>query len=87
MPKVFRDAVNRRAFLSATGATAAAGLTAACAPAAPAPAAPGAPGGEAKAGWEAEWEALVKAAKQEGKLGLVTTPPRTRPGQEISQQG
>lgn len=73
MPHDFVGAVNRRAFLSASGATVAAGAAAACAPAAPGPVAPGASGGETKTGWEAEWGDLVNAAKREGRLALVTT--------------
>jgi len=60
--------VDRRAFLGAAGAATAA----ACAPGAAGPS-PGQPaGGGPKAEWEAEWERLIAAAKQEGKLSLFT---------------
>ena len=58
--------LTRRTFLGATAAATAA----ACAPAT-APATQSQPAGAAT-GWEAEWQELVKAAKSEGKLTLVT---------------
>jgi len=63
--------VTRRGWLGTAGVA----LAAACAPtAAPAPAgAPSAAGSAAPPGWQAEWDELVKAAKQEGKLVLVTS--------------
>ncbi|MEK7216439.1 MAG: extracellular solute-binding protein [Chloroflexota bacterium] len=72
-----RGDVNRRGFLRVTaGAAAATAASAACAPAA-APTVPAAaPPAAALAGkpaWEEEWDRVVKAAKQEGKLVLVTT--------------
>lgn len=56
----------RRTFLQ-TGLGAA---LAGCAPSVTAPSDPG-PSREAKAPWEAEWERVVAAAKQEGKLSLL----------------
>ena len=62
------DKVGRRAFIGAAGGAAAA----ACAPTASAPS-QGQPSGTGpKAEWEVEWDRLVAAAKQEGKLSLFT---------------
>ncbi len=69
--------LSRRGFLRITGA---ASLLTACAPAAapsggPGAAAPAAapdPGAQPRPAWEGEWERLVAAAKQEGRLGLMT---------------
>lgn len=68
--------VSRRSFLGAAGLMGAAAGAAACAPSsAPAPAAPpSSPAAPAKAAWETEWERLIAAAKQEGKLAVQTTP-------------
>jgi ABC-type Fe3+ transport system substrate-binding protein len=80
--------VNRRAFLRLLGLGSGGALLAACqapgpsspsAPSAPAGAAPaaaaGATGGTAaRPGWQAEWDALVEAAKREGTL-VVSGPP------------
>ncbi|MEK7215136.1 MAG: ABC transporter substrate-binding protein, partial [Chloroflexota bacterium] len=69
-------AVTRRSMLAQASATAlGAGVLAACAPAAapPAASAPTAPGGPAVApAWQKEWDDLVAAAKQEGRLVLIT---------------
>ena len=69
--------VNRRAFLSVAAAGAGAAVAAACAPAAaPAPAqAPAQSGGaagapQADAKFKADWDALVAAAKKEGKVNV-----------------
>ncbi|MSQ26918.1 MAG: ABC transporter substrate-binding protein [Dehalococcoidia bacterium] len=67
--------MNRRGFLSAgTGLLAAAGAMA-CSPAAAPPATGGnearPPAPAARAAWEDEWDKLVAAAKQEGKLNLL----------------
>ncbi len=62
----------RRAFLEAA-ALSGTSLAAACAPGASTPTpSPGASEGVREAGWEAEWQTLVAAAKQEGKLVAVT---------------
>jgi len=63
-------AISRRGFLAAAGAVGAA----ACAPAAVPPpgAAPPAAPGSAKAPWEQEWDRLIAAAKQEGKVSVFT---------------
>ncbi|MEK7217071.1 MAG: hypothetical protein AAB289_15920, partial [Chloroflexota bacterium] len=77
MGDMLRDNANRRSFLRASAGVGVAAAAVACAPAAApavAPAAappPAAPAG--KPAWEEEWERLLKAAKQEGKLVLVTT--------------
>ncbi len=60
--------VDRRAFLGAAGAVTAA----ACAPGAAGPTPDQAPQGGQGAPWEAEWQRLVAAAKQEGTLSLFT---------------
>ncbi|MSQ27755.1 MAG: extracellular solute-binding protein [Dehalococcoidia bacterium] len=72
-----QPAVNRRAFLSVTAAGAGAALAAACAPAAapapvqaPAAAAPPAAAPAQDAKFKADWEALVAAAKKEGKVNV-----------------
>lgn len=62
------EKVNRRAFLGAAGAAAAA----ACAPTVEAPQAGQPSGTGPKAEWEVEWDRLVAAAKQEGKLSVFT---------------
>lgn len=66
------DGLTRRDLLR-TGALTTAALAAACAPAAPAPAdsriAP-APGGQES--WQAQWDALVAAAKREGTVVIQT---------------
>lgn len=61
--------VDRRIFLGTAGAATAA---AACAPAATAPATSGTSQGGQKAEWEQEWDRLIAAAKQEGKLSIFT---------------
>ncbi len=71
--------VNRRRFLTVSSAASAALAAAACAPqAAPAPAAapaqPAAPAPQQPAAWQQEWDKLVAAAKQEGKLVILTRP-------------
>lgn len=62
------DRVDRRAFLGSAGVAAAA----ACAPSTPAPSQVPSSGTVPKAAWETEWDRLVAAAKQEGKLSLFT---------------
>ena len=71
---------NRRQFLRTTGLTAVGAWGAACSPAATpaAPAtgsqAPAGASGAGKAAWEQEWDRLVTAAKQEGKISLLLQP-------------
>lgn len=80
--------LNRRAFLGALAASSA-GLLAGCqAPAgrpasAPAPAAPAANAGGAP-DWQARWDALVAAAKQEGQL-VVHGPPTPETRQQVPE--
>ena len=63
--------IARRQFLgTAMGAAAAAACAPAAAPAAPA--APAPPVGAPRAAWEVDWDRLVAAAKQEGKLSAFT---------------
>ncbi|MSQ27085.1 MAG: extracellular solute-binding protein [Dehalococcoidia bacterium] len=68
---------SRRRFIRIGGLTGAAAFVAACAPSAsPPPAAPAsgaAPAPAAKAAWEQQWDRLVDAAKQEGKLAVTFT--------------
>ncbi len=63
------DGLTRRGLLR-TGALTAAGLAAACAPAAPPPVGQldPAPAGSGQESWQAQWDALVTAAKKEGQL-------------------
>lgn len=88
-PRRARISLDRRAFLSWLGATGAGAWLAACqaaAPRAPAPAASassqsaaeaaGAAPAAAPTGWEAEWQALIEAAKREGTL-VLSGPPTT----------
>ncbi len=63
--------IDRRRFLTVTGAGAAA---AACAPAASTPAQSS---GGAKTGWEQEWETLVQAARKEGSVAIMCSPAAT----------
>lgn len=67
--------LTRRGLLGSMAAGSLAGLAAACAPAASTPPAQptvaGAPPAP-RASWENEWDSLVVAAKQEGKLALIT---------------
>lgn len=62
--------VDRRTFLAAAG-TAGAAAAAACAPAAATPTGGSGATGQ-KAEWELEWDRLVAAARQEGKLSVFT---------------
>ena len=76
---VSRSGVSRRQVLRGAALTTLAGLTAACAPSAVAPppaAAPpqGAPAVPSRPAWEQDWEKLVAAAKQEGKVSVITRP-------------
>ncbi|MEK7216270.1 MAG: hypothetical protein AAB289_11795 [Chloroflexota bacterium] len=67
--------VSRRGFLESAGAAGIAAGAVACAPAAaPAPPAaqPAAPAAPARAAWEAEWERVTAAAKQEGRLAVAS---------------
>ncbi len=76
MPPTAPPSDSRRGFLRIAGFASMASAAAACAPtAAPAPAAQGGASAApaAKAAWEAEWEKLVAAAKQEGGLKVLTT--------------
>ncbi len=69
----FSKGVSRRGFLQAAGLVGTTGFVAACAQAVVAPASPTAPAaGQGKAAWEQEWDGLVAAARQEGKVTLVT---------------
>ena len=68
--------VNRRAFLGAIGI---AGTAVACAPSVPVPpssATAPQPAGAAgdQAAWEQDWESLIAAAKQEGRLSFLSLP-------------
>ena len=85
-------ALGRRRFLHAVGFGGAAALLTACqqqppgaAPAAPPaePAAPAARPAEATAGWEREWNALVEAARREGRV-VVSGPPTPETRTELS---
>lgn len=76
---VSRGSVSRRHVLRGAALSTLAGLSGACAPAAVAPppaAAPpqSAPAGQARPAWEQDWEKLVAAAKQEGKVSVITRP-------------
>lgn len=66
------ESVDRRTFLHTAG-TASASLAAACAPGAAPPGTGTAERAGTASGWEAEWQDLLRAAKQEAKLSLVTT--------------
>ena len=69
---MFPETLNRRGFLRA-GALAGAATVAGCAPAVSGPGdASSPPPAAGKAPWEQEWDRLVAAAKQEGKLAPVT---------------
>lgn len=69
--------ISRRHILRSLGAGGAVLAAAACAPAAtpaaPPPAAP-VPNAPAPTPWQKDWDALVAAAKQEGKLALYSAP-------------
>src|SRR5438105_1802697 len=91
-PEDGRSQLDRRAFLRALAASGA-GLLAACqAPAASRPAgaplpasgaaAPPAAGAGAPADWEAQWNALVAAAKREGQL-VIHGPPTPDTRQQV----
>ncbi|MSQ27155.1 MAG: hypothetical protein EXR51_03325 [Dehalococcoidia bacterium] len=71
LPNGTARGVTRRGWLATAGAV----FATACSPAvAPAPAtAPSAGNAAAPPAWQAEWDELVKAARQEGKLVLVTS--------------
>lgn len=70
------SSTTRRTFLGAAGAAGLAAGAYACAPAAssPSPATGAAPqsSAPAKEGWEQDWDRLVDAARQEGKLNIFT---------------
>ncbi|MSQ28405.1 MAG: hypothetical protein EXR51_09760, partial [Dehalococcoidia bacterium] len=77
MNQIPNSIVNRRAFISVAAVGAGAAMAAACAPAAtpaptqaPAAAAPPAAAPAQDAKFKADWDALVAAAKKEGKVNV-----------------
>ncbi|MEK7216927.1 MAG: twin-arginine translocation signal domain-containing protein, partial [Chloroflexota bacterium] len=75
-----RATMSRRKVLQGAAVSTLAGIAGACAPAAvapppaPAPPAQNAPAGQTPPAWQQEWDKLVAAAKQEGKISVITRP-------------